>query len=1216
MRLQSRLNPNWKNGQEPAHANLAGLRRVVFSPPSEVLNFEPPVVSGNVSDRVSRLERTTRPASEDLTVFFGTPSRALIAILESLAFEYETGERLGLGAAVQRGKLPDFLNPKYYLHTQNCEWRRALLDADESMAPLRIAPHQKKNEDLKKCWLIVLEILFWSLERQNIKQDLQVLCTWGSERHVSSIDRIEFRESAPLAISIVKEAGTAGAVRFRVWQEYPEQGEPHTLRLRDADLLSDLEGYFLTSAFNPMSDTPPEPAEYQALVGEATSHWQPAFSTLETESQNIPRILEHLAQVLGEERIFFVNRTVIQGPAFQPRLRARESEGSLQIAVSFSIKSLGLNCLNFPATTYPALIPLTGGIETFLRLDRRESASSKKEHRSHDLLLLRHQGAALFCLLELSNWICGETLTTGERVEFFDDPTSVEFDRSYDRMVSYLQDAMPALLGKGRTPFEKMFSPQMQGHFLEFIDRLFQSMLHDRWFASHASGLAEIRETYRQILPIIRFLILHFNEASEGRLLTRTEAPLGERFRSAIEAWTRPFVFPDGHALERVPPLWVDLGHFTRHSVSLLFELAARGFEIELDGAPLDTENLPFEFRFTVKESEIDDDSSWFDLHPQVFFEGRPVSAAEVRLNFGQGDVGFVEYQGRLYRINRTLLPSLQALKSFWDRLKIQPEITEQDPNRAEIRRLPKSQALELLMLRAQGFPVQAEGRWTAMFDFFDHGLGAQTVGLPETLKPRLLPHQASGVQWLHDLYELGLGALLADEMGLGKTLQVLTFLESLRERDQLGRCLVVVPTSLVYNWKEEQERFAPSLPLFIYRSEEKGRLSHRLESGEPLVVVATYGQITENASFFSRTDWNVLVFDEAQYLKNILSRRTQVMRDLNARFKVGLTGTPMENDYLEFYSLCDLVVPGALGDVDTFRKRYVNHSARAESLERLRLTTKPLILRRTREQVRLSLPEKTTTDIRLPFTGEQKDIYKNMAMTYSRQVDEMIEAQGERQTQFTMLSALMRLRQICSDPSAVPGIVFEERPAKVEYLLGCLQDHLENQESVIVFTQFLSTLGRLQSELQRLSIPVYTLHGGLSTKERMKSVSDFQLSQEPGVLLMTLKTGGVGLNLTKASVVYHLEPWWNPAVEAQATARAHRMGQSKDVKVFNLLLEGSLEERISDLKLKKQAAFDRLFGTEESVEDVSASTFGVLSREDFEFLLKVESSPTSARQP
>jgi SNF2 family DNA or RNA helicase len=227
------------------------------------------------------------------------------------------------------------------------------------------------------------------------------------------------------------------------------------------------------------------------------------------------------------------------------------------------------------------------------------------------------------------------------------------------------------------------------------------------------------------------------------------------------------------------------------------------------------------------------------------------------------------------------------------------------------------------------------------------------------------------------------------------------------------------------------------------------------------------------------------------------------------------------------------------------------------------------------------------------------------MAMTFSRQVEELIQDQGERKAQIAMFAALMRLRQICSDPAAVPGVVYQEQPAKVEHFLGALQDHLENQESVIVFTQFLSTLGRIEKELQKANVPTYTLKGSVNAKERVRLISEFQKSEAPGVMLMTLKTGGVGLNLTKASVVYHLEPWWNPAVENQATDRAHRMGQTKNVKVFNLLIEGSLEERIADLKLKKQDSFDRLFGVQEDVEESGFEGSQALSREDFIYLLK-----------
>ncbi len=254
-----------------------------------------------------------------------------------------------------------------------------------------------------------------------------------------------------------------------------------------------------------------------------------------------------------------------------------------------------------------------------------------------------------------------------------------------------------------------------------------------------------------------------------------------------------------------------------------------------------------------------------------------------------------------------------------------------------------------------------------------------------------------------------------------------------------------------------------------------------------------------------------------------------------------------------------------------------------------------------------LNLPEKVLHQVYLPFEAQQKDIYKQMAMTFSRQVEKLIQDQGETKAQISMFSALMRLRQICSDPSAVPGVQYRGRPSKIEHFMNSIEEHIENGESVIVFTQFLATLERLKKELLSREIEHYLLKGSISSQERLRIIGDFNKSENPAVMLMTLKTGGVGLNLTKASVVYHLEPWWNPAVENQATDRAHRMGQTKNVRVFNLLIEGSLEQKISDLKVKKQAAFDRLFDNNEETVEVAPINESALSKEDFFYLLSEE---------
>ena len=1229
MKLKPLIKTHWLASQNPMLIPLGGLKRIVFLPASELLDFQfngtdeakvvlnsttPLQVLAPAPDEIQEVRARSHSFSRDLfwTLFSGhdlpflrTPPAFLRQLVQSVEFHYEGGERLSLLGIFRKPGLPLFLNPQFYLQDPSCGWSKVEEKVgEELMKPLKIFEHQKKNDDFKKAWIILLEMLAWALQRQRQVGDLEVV--WAKNSQLEDcfhLKDLEFVKARPLVATVMAAPGVPQAARIRVWQGL-ESLDPHnTLRLHAIGALSELE-----NSLSPQVAV--DQAEEQALVAPGQTqvhpiHWQSRFVSTEMGAKDITRVLSKIEQSLGSEKVIFVRHTQVMASDFKPRLRVRESDGSLQMGVSFGIDSLKLEHLNFPASLLPALAPFYGGLDTFFKLDRIDVASKQNQFRTNDLLFLRHQGLTLFCLLETVNWVLNKPLSSGESIEFIEDQQLASADVQFEKFIKYLKSSIPGLLGKPGTDFEELVSTRVKGYFVNFVDLLFQALIQDRNLIFHQDQVMEIKNTKHQVYPLIRFLILHFMESSQGKFLTRAQAPVGDSFKEALRLWTEPKLLNQDAILDLETALWVDVGIYNKYMISLLFELCDQGFEIEFNGTPFLALDNPFEFILSVGDTEQKEDTHWFDLHPQIFFNGTRIASEEVKFNFGQGQAGFIEYRGQMYRIDKKQMPSLKSLQKFWDRIKGIKQTSKHNTFGEKVYRLPKSQALELLMLRSQGIEVQGHGEWKRIFDYYENGLGVEKIQLSDEMQKKLLPHQKDGAQWLHDLYELRLGAILADEMGLGKTFQVLSFMISLQLKKKLKKCLIVVPTSLVYNWMDEKKKFAPDLPMRVFHSPEKNEIKKSLESDEPLVLITTYGLVNENPEFFQGQEWNILVFDEAQNLKNITSLRSVSARQLTADFKVCVTGTPMENNYLEFFSLCDLVVPGCLGNIDLFRKQYFNREVRTESLRELRLISKPLLLRRTKEQVQLSLPVKTIHKVLLPFNEKQKEIYKKMAMTFSRQVEDLIQEQGERKAQIAMFAALMRLRQICSDPAAVPGVIYDERPAKVEHFISSLQEHLENNESVIVFTQFLSTLGRIRGELEKLKVPAFVLQGNVSAKDRVGLISAFQDYEGPAVMLMTLKTGGVGLNLTKASVVYHLEPWWNPAVENQATDRAHRMGQTKDVKVYNLLIEGSLEERIADLKIKKQGSFDRLFGVDEEVEGSQMEGSHALSREDFIYLLK-----------
>jgi superfamily II DNA or RNA helicase len=614
------------------------------------------------------------------------------------------------------------------------------------------------------------------------------------------------------------------------------------------------------------------------------------------------------------------------------------------------------------------------------------------------------------------------------------------------------------------------------------------------------------------------------------------------------------------------------------------------------------------QFQTSVGLDEANND--WFSLHPKVFFDGVEISMEEA-LAFTQGQ--FVEFKGKTYIIGQERIPSLQWLDYFWQKLGAKNK-EKKIKAQSNLFHLPKSQILTLLAMKYAGIPVQGGERWREIEKNFE-ALTASDKALEIEKIRSTLPHiplrpfQFEGILWLTQLTGIGLGAILADDMGLGKTLQALAFLSYVQRTKGLGPTLIVVPTSLIYNWQKECEKFTPELALITFDRLKKEELS---QSSGSKIILATYGLLTEHPDFFQTNTWDYVIFDEAQNLKNIASLRTTEARKLEANHKIALTGTPMENHYGDFYSLIDLILPGALGDYASFNKRYIMSGPTPFEIDFLKSVTRPLIMRRQKKLILGELPDKTESIIKLDFEESQKEIYRDIAVSWNENIRDLIEQNGESKGhQVEMLTALLRLRQLCSYPQLVPHISYSKAAPKEKALLAQVQSIIESGESVLIFTHFKGTLDLITNRLESENIKTWSIHGSMSIKERKAVLTEFDRKESIGAVVMTLKTGGVGLNLTKASYVIHLEPWWNPAVENQATDRAHRMGQTKSVQVYRYLMKDSVEERMEVLKDKKKKAFDRLFDDAanlESTEELPKGPLkGGLSYADFEYLLGTE---------
>ncbi|RJO69479.1 DEAD/DEAH box helicase [Nocardia panacis] len=436
---------------------------------------------------------------------------------------------------------------------------------------------------------------------------------------------------------------------------------------------------------------------------------------------------------------------------------------------------------------------------------------------------------------------------------------------------------------------------------------------------------------------------------------------------------------------------------------------------------------------------------------------------------------------------------------------------------------------------------------------------------LAPTLQAELRPYQARGIGWLRDRAEAHGGAVLADEMGLGKTVQTIGFLLG---RAEEGPQLVVCPTSLVGNWGHEIGRFAPGLRAIAWRGGE-------LAAGPGDVVVTGYPMLRLHGAALRRTPWATAVFDEAQALKNPRTLVAEAARALDARAKIALTGTPVENHLEELWSLLNLVAPRLFGHRTQFRRRFARpiHEGSAPAAARLRAAIEPVLLARKKSQVAATLPPKIHTDLLCDLTAEQEKLYDQLL---GRAIDDGFGSGIERQGR--VLAALTALKQVCNHPGLITGDLTEllGRSGKLDLCADIVATNLETQSPTLIFTQYRQTGDLLVRHLaEQFGVRAPFFHGGVNQSERAALVSGFQAEDGPPVLVLSLRAAGTGLTLTRAADVIHFDRWWNPAVEAQASDRVHRIGQTRTVSITTLTSATTVEEHIAGMHDRKSALTD-----------------------------------------
>jgi superfamily II DNA or RNA helicase len=585
-----------------------------------------------------------------------------------------------------------------------------------------------------------------------------------------------------------------------------------------------------------------------------------------------------------------------------------------------------------------------------------------------------------------------------------------------------------------------------------------------------------------------------------------------------------------------------------------------------------------------------DSQSPWFDLSlgmqingerhnilpllPELLAQLRDASTAEESTAQLPSFIYLPNANGGYLRLpTAPLRPWLQAL------LDLVGERTHNGGLNGDSLRLSRLEALRVGAALGQGAQWSGADSLRQMVTQLAGHSAIPEVPLPTGLNAELRPYQQQGLNWLQFLRSHGLAGILADDMGLGKTLQTLAHLLVEKQAGRLDRpALIIAPVSLMGNWRREANRFTPELKTLVLHGAERHEAATEIALHD--VVIAPYSLLQRDRERWTEQPWHIVVLDEAQNIKNANSYAAQVVSELNTRHRLCLSGTPMENHLGELWSLFHFLMPGFLGSQARFKDLFrtpIEKQGDSARLDQLRRRVTPFMLRRAKRDVATDLPDKQEFVSSVELSGKQADLYETIRLATEKAVREALDNKGLAKSQIQILDALLKLRQVCCDPRLVPLDAAKKikQSAKLELLMELLPEMLAEGRRILLFSQFTSMLTLIEDELKARKIPWVKLTG--QSQKRDELIERFTSGQVP-LFLISLKAGGVGLNLPQADTVIHYDPWWNPAVENQATDRAHRIGQTQSVFVYKLVAQGTIEERILALQARKAALADSLY--------------------------------------
>ncbi len=593
-------------------------------------------------------------------------------------------------------------------------------------------------------------------------------------------------------------------------------------------------------------------------------------------------------------------------------------------------------------------------------------------------------------------------------------------------------------------------------------------------------------------------------------------------------------------------------------------------------------------FRFNTSKPStkiyISSQTDWFDAKVEIFFGDQKITVADVKKALANKQQ-FVPLQDG----------SLGILPEEWiKKYSLLFRVGEGKSEKMKLSRYHFSVIEELYENRdEEELFFQLEERYEKLKDFSS----IDPVEAPKHLQDTLRPYQTSGFQWLNYLHNVKWGGILADDMGLGKTIQALSFIHHIKETNGTLKVLVVCPTTLMYNWENEIKKFTPTLTYYIHHGSirDKSQIIHPNVD----VIITTYGTLRSDIKSFVEPEFDYIILDESQAIKNPSSKVTKAASLLKAKSRLCLSGTPLQNNTFDIFAQMNFLNPGMLGTMEFFKQEFsvpIDKFGEKEQKEHLRRLLFPFILRRTKEQVAKDLPDKTEMILFCEMGDEQRKIYEAFRNDFRDKILGVVEQQGIGKSQLTILQGLMKLRQICDSPAIMKDDEkFPNVSIKLDELVREITENISDHKA-LVFSQFLGMLALIRERLEELGVKYKYFDGSTSATDRQIAIDGFQNDDECRVFLISLKAGGVGLNLTAADYVYIVDPWWNPAVEQQAIDRTHRIGQTKNIFAYRMICKDTVEDKILKLQEKKKALAADLITDD-------AGFVKNLTREDLEYL-------------